>query len=167
MTESKKCETCDKFFEKSPSNSVKVWGKRRYCSLSCSKRGKPSWNKGIPRTWETGGDFKKGNLPWNKGNGNYAKALGFGKWMEGRVSELSNNWKGDKVGYEALHQWVRRHKGAPMKCEWCGKESKIPQMIHWANKSNEYKRDLKDWVRLCAKCHKKHDKDRKQKKYLR
>lgn len=25
-----------------------------------------AWNKGKPRTWVTGGDFKKGHTPWNK-----------------------------------------------------------------------------------------------------
>jgi len=31
-------------------------------------------------------------------------------------------------------------------------------MIHWHNISGEYKRDVSDWIRLCAKCHKKEHK---------
>lgn len=32
--------------------------------------------------------------------------------------------------------------------------------IHWANISRLYKRDLDDWMRLCAKCHKAYDMDK-------
>lgn len=31
------------------------------------------------------------------------------------------------------------------------------RQYHWANISRSYKRDLSDWVRLCASCHKKSD----------
>lgn len=163
----KECELCKKLFEKNPNVSLRMWGKTRYCSISCSKKGKTSWNKGLPRTWESSGSFKKGSKPWNKGNGEYAKKLGFGKWMIGRNGELNGAWKGDDVGYGALHDWVRSNKGSPMKCSSCGKASRTPQMIHWANVSGQYKRDLNDWIRLCAKCHKEYDKGRKQKKFKR
>ncbi len=156
---------CRKVFEKQSWESSNYWPKKKYCSVSCSKKGKPSWNKGLPKTWISPGDFPKGHEPWNKGQGEYAKKLGFGKWMIGRKGEQSHVWKGDKVGYEALHQWVYRELGAPNKCTHCGKSSKYPQGMHWANKSNEYKRDLSDWIRLCAKCHKAYDKGKKQKRF--
>lgn len=66
------------------------------------------------------------------------------------------NWKGDKVGYRGLHQWVNRRLGKPMCCDMCGDLKK--SRYHWANKSHEYKRDITDWIRLCAKCHKEYDK---------
>ena len=64
-----------------------------------------------------------------------------------------NNWKwrGDKVGYMALHSWVTRQLGDPKECEECG--SKTAKKYEWANISKEYKRDLQDWKRLCSKCH--------------
>lgn len=66
-------------------------------------------------------------------------------------------WKGDNVGYAALHDWVKRQLGKPMTCEFCGYKSTNSYKIHWANKSQEYKRDLDDWLRLCVKCHHEYD----------
>ena len=63
-------------------------------------------------------------------------------------------WKGDKVGYTSLHQWLYRKLGQPNKCEHCGKNKKCD----WANKSGKYKRIVSDWIRLCRKCHIKFDK---------
>lgn len=158
MKLTKRCVVCNKLFEKQSWESSNYWPKKKYCSVSCSKKGKPSWNKGLPKTWESPGDFKKGSTPWNKGNSEYAKKLGFGKWMVGRKGKIANGWKGDEVGYGALHDWVRREKGTPTRCSHCGKTSKIPQMMHWANVDHKYKRNLNDWIRLCAKCHKEYDK---------
>lgn len=67
-------------------------------------------------------------------------------------------WKGDKVGYRALHLWVERCLGKPIRCEHCGIISKNRAIIHWANKSHNYLRDLNDWLPLCVKCHFKYDK---------
>lgn len=64
-------------------------------------------------------------------------------------------WKGDEVGKAALHNWVERKLGKPRKCEHCGTEE--ASHYDWANKSQEYKRDLTDWMRLCRKCHAKYD----------
>lgn len=73
------------------------------------------------------------------------------------------NWKGESVGYSALHRWVRRWKGIPSKCLFCGIEKTTPRSIQWANKSHEYKRELDDWISLCNKCHFYYDeKDRKE-----
>lgn len=67
----------------------------------------------------------------------------------------SPNWKGDKVGRVALHQWVEQQLGKTRKCEHCG--STKEKIYDWANKSGEYKRDIGDWLRLCRKCHSKYD----------
>ena len=69
-------------------------------------------------------------------------------------------WKGDKVSYRALHRWVRKHKGIPEYCEFCGIFSYSPKSIHWANKSGNYLRDLNDWIALCVPCHRAYDKGR-------
>ena len=68
-----------------------------------------------------------------------------------RTGENSPTWKGDKVGYGALHDWVASVLGRPSKCEDCGTES--AKRFDWANKSGRYLRDVSDWERLCRRCH--------------
>jgi len=66
-----------------------------------------------------------------------------------KSGEKHLNWKGDKVGYDALHDWVNSRLGKPDTCSYCGRSGLSGRQIHWANKSGDYKRDLTDWVRLC------------------
>ena len=75
-----------------------------------------------------------------------------------RVGAKHYMWKGDKVGYDALHDWVDRKKGKPIKCIKCGDKPKSAYRIHWANKSGKYKREVSDWISLCVCCHAKYDK---------
>ena len=63
--------------------------------------------------------------------------------------ENNHNWKGNKVGYSALHDWVKLHKPKPVVCEDCHKNS--PTQV--ANISGEYKRDLNDYRWICRECH--------------
>lgn len=67
-------------------------------------------------------------------------------------------WKGDKVSYRGLHQWVERKLGKPKKCEHCKNTKLKHRQYNWANKSRNYKRLINDWIRLCMKCHKAYDK---------
>ena len=85
--------------------------------------------------------------------GNCGYWLGKTRWS--MVGERNRAWRGDKVGYVALHDWVKRWKGKPKICEHCGKAI---GKIEWANKSGEYKRDLSDWISLCVPCHRIYDK---------
>ena len=73
------------------------------------------------------------------------------------LGEKNKMWKGDKVGYIALHEWVSRNLGKPRICKMCNFKSENTRQFHWANKSRQYKRDLEDWIRLCVKCHKVYD----------
>ena len=73
------------------------------------------------------------------------------------IGENHGLWKGNKVGYDALHSWLYREMGQPDTCEFCGKTGLKGKSIHWANKSRKYKRNLNDWLRLCAKCHYTYD----------
>lgn len=98
--------------------------------------------KGIRRSIDT--EFKKGLTTWNKGT----------KGMMKSGSDVAN-WKGDNVGYDSLHDWVKRHKIKTGICQFC--ESMIN--VQWANKSHEYKRNLEDWIELCYKCHRKYDRE--------
>lgn len=65
-------------------------------------------------------------------------------------------WKGDLVGYTALHEWVSRTYGKLNFCEMCQRSDK--KQYDWANISGEYKRKRSDWLRLCRSCHQKYDK---------
>lgn len=65
-----------------------------------------------------------------------------------------------KVGpgnYYNIHAYVKKWLGKPDTCVKCNKSGLSGHDIHWANISGEYKRDLTDWVRLCASCHKNYD----------
>jgi len=97
-----------------------------------------------------------GQVPWNKG----LKLPQFG-------GENASSWKGDDVGYGALHEWVVKEKGQPIVCEDCRRRFTNTYKIHWANISGEYRRDLKDWKRLCVSCHLKFDKERRHVAFLR
>ena len=57
--------------------------------------------------------------------------------------------------YGAAHYKVRTVRGTPSLCEVCGtKESK---KFEWANLTGNYS-DVYDYQRMCASCHRKHDK---------
>ena len=70
-----------------------------------------------------------------------------------RRGENNLMWKGDNVGYLALHAWARRKLSKPQLCEKC--KQRLPHDL--ANKSGLYKRDLDDWEWLCRKCHMESD----------
>ena len=65
------------------------------------------------------------------------------------------NWKGDGVGYGALHSWIVRKLGKAVSCTNC--RVLDAKKYEWANLSGQYRRDLADWVQLCCSCHKKLD----------
>lgn len=58
-------------------------------------------------------------------------------------------WKGNKVGYHALHSWIRYRLKKPTLCQNC----ELFPPYDLANISGLYKRDLKDWEWLCRDCH--------------
>lgn len=68
------------------------------------------------------------------------------------VAEKNGQWKGNKVGYSGLHDWVRRRLIPPKKCR-CGYEGKLDL----ANKSGKYLRNLSEWEWLCRRCHMESD----------
>lgn len=68
----------------------------------------------------------------------------------------SHKWKGNSAGYHAIHTWVRKNAGKPSYCEHC-KTSDKRKRYEWANVSRTYKRELSDYIRLCAKCHRDYD----------
>lgn len=70
-----------------------------------------------------------------------------------KMSESNPMWKGDKVGYAGIHDWVKYHLQKPSACTCCGEIKRLDL----ANISNAYKRDLTDWEWLCRKCHMQKD----------
>lgn len=70
----------------------------------------------------------------------------------GPAGEDHHNWRGDQVGYFALHEWITRHHGRPCECEACG-TTDPSKRYEWANVSGEYRRDRADFRRLCKRCH--------------
>ena len=117
-----------------------LWWREKFCSRKCA------------------GAFRRGKkypIWWRK-------ALSLSKIGKYR-DEKSPHWKGEKVGYGGLHEWVYRKLGSPNICEHCKKRFTNNRQLHWANKSRTYKRDVKDWIRLCASCHKKYDRLIKEK----
>ena len=151
--------------------------------MSLAKKGKmpknisliAGWNKGLKMSEETRNKMsmaklgKPGNARGHKFTSRQLKRLskahlGQRAWNTGlKQPQMSGEnhfaWKGDKVGYFALHSWVRRILGTPMKCEFCERENLSRRSYHWANKSRDYNRDKSDWIRLCAKCHKAYDRN--------
>jgi len=65
------------------------------------------------------------------------------------VGQNHGGWKGDEVGYNALHAWVRRNKAKPVKCVSCG----LKKPLEVANISQLYLRKLSDWEWVCRSCH--------------
>lgn len=94
--------------------------------------------------------FKKGNLEWKK-------RKFFPKTHKGakgiNLSSLNGRWKGEGVGYNALHRWIKNRKTKIELCETC----KIKKAIDLANISGEYKRDINDFRWLCRRCHMSED----------
>ena len=62
-------------------------------------------------------------------------------------------WKGENQSYGRLHIWIRKHKQKPEVCEIC--KNKRPFDV--ANISQNYKRDINDFLWLCRSCHIKQD----------
>ena len=132
------CKQCEKAFKTYPSRQAK------FCSVACSQlgherkgrpAGTPAWNKGL-KGFRAG--EKRPNARMPKGEENI-------------------KWAGDSVKYRALHMWVERQLGKPSECSNCSVIA-YGHGMHWANKSQDYKRDVSDWLRLCAKCHVSYDK---------
>src|SRR5215211_6957289 len=70
-----------------------------------------------------------------------------------KLGEKNKMWKGDKVGYEALHDWVIKRKPKPEYCEIC---FKVPP-YDLANITGILNRELRNWGWFCRKCHMYYD----------
>jgi hypothetical protein len=77
------------------------------------------------------------------------------KLIETMTGENNPLWKGDDVGYSALHDWVWRTKPKPLDglCQICH----VAPLIEAANISREYHRDINDFLWVCKDCHEERD----------
>lgn len=121
------------------------------CYTHKAQLGRTPWNKGIhtgiiPKT-----AFKKG-VRFNP-LGEFKKGVRYSQNTEFKKGNIPHNYKGDNVGYNALHTWLYRQIGKATSCTKCGSTTNV----QWANKSFEYKRELSDWTELCYKCHRRYD----------
>lgn len=73
-----------------------------------------------------------------------------------RSEEKGSNWAGDDVGYDGIHQWIRKHKGKANICSF-NSDHKDTFRYEWANISGSYLRNVDDFVSLCVKCHRHYD----------
>ncbi len=150
-----------------------VWNKglRYFHKASFSKGHKP-WNKGKKGVqvgyWKGKErlDLKGKKRPpfskeWRKNLGNARRGKHGWPHKEttkvkiGKTKEFEKNWnwRGDKVKYRALHNWVDKVKGKPRMCEHCGRDDQ--KRYEWANINERQKnrRIAKDYMRLCSSCH--------------
>ena len=71
------------------------------------------------------------------------------KQREAKLAELNSAWKGDDVGCNALHAWIKRNLPKPKLCQMC---NKVPP-YDLANITDVYNRDFINWKYICRKCH--------------
>lgn len=134
----RKCEICSKTFRVYP---YRLRLKQaRFCGNKC--RG--VWLQGKRISPAT--EIKRGQ--------HFSRRTEFKKGHGMNRDEQNPQWNGDDVGYHALHNWIRRKMGNAKQCMNChAKNAKYA----WANISQDYKRDLSDWIELCYLCHKRYD----------
>lgn len=63
----------------------------------------------------------------------------------------------DNPSYNAIHNYVRVRIDKPKTCLHCKQE----KPLELANISQQYKRDLSDWMYICKSCHRKYDRGNK------
>lgn len=83
-------------------------------------------------------------------------------FLKGKIGANSRRWVGDKATYAALHRHIRKIYGNPAFCDKCGTPNKKVgkrncSYVQWASKAGVYSRNREDWLRLCVKCHYRHD----------
>lgn len=62
-------------------------------------------------------------------------------------------WKGNLVGYSALHIWVKKRMVVPNECPTCGEDKKL----ELSNLNYVYNRSLTNWIMECRSCNAKRD----------
>ena len=77
--------------------------------------------------------------------------------LYGKRGKLSRGWKGDLAGYVAIHTWLSKNHGKASRSDNKTTKKLPSSRYEWASISGECKRDPKDYVELCTRCHRKYD----------
>ena len=144
------CKQCRKEFKVSPCRINKA----KYCSPACrfaSQRGKPAYWLSSPQAVAIKKKISRAKMG-NKGR------TGIPHTEETKAKIGKSNSK-ERLGYGGLHDFIRRNKGKPKRCEYCGAEN---NRIGWANLDYKYTRNFEDYIALCASCHYKFDQKKKE-----
>ena len=171
----KVCQQCQKVWYFSLRNGLRYsekTGRGKYCSRECyheSRKGqrvspatefKPGPRERRAEVFETcecGKEFATSNARLDDDRGKYCSKDCAYKYRTLPSGSNHHNWKGEGVGYSAIHSWIARIMGKPKYCERCSSSKRPTNQYHWANMSGNYERNVWDWQRLCAKCHKNFD----------
>lgn len=112
--------------------------------------------------------FKKGSTPWNKDkkmSSDFRAKLSISRLKSKNViyniGKDHHAWLGNKAKYQAKHIWLRKHHGKPKKCSNClinGIQKNNRWTIQYACINHNYTHNHKDYIPLCAKCHRQYDK---------
>jgi len=76
-----------------------------------------------------------------------------GKIRLAHIAGKNPMWKGDDVGYNSLHRWVKKRIDKPRICQICN----MKDHIDLANITGNYNRDISNWKWLCRSCHTRTD----------
>ena len=78
--------------------------------------------------------------------------------MSLKTGKLNHQWKGDEVGYGALHDWLKSHFGNADRCENPDCSYANPKRFEWALiKGKNYERKRENFMMMCKSCHTKYD----------
>lgn len=76
-----------------------------------------------------------------------------------KLGANNGQWRGDDVGYQSAHVWLRSHFGTPAHCENCNGENAKSKRYDWAHLAGNgrHSRNRDDYIRLCRSCHVRFD----------
>lgn len=159
MPEKRVCSHCNQMFFLQVTNKANAG---KFCSRKCYW----SYLKGKPSALKTGiikkccvcnKDFYAIPYHLKKGQGKFCSQKCYGIYRTEQFIGINHpGWKGDKVGYCALHDWVKRKLGKAKICNLC-KATNKNRRIEWANIDHKYRRNLNDFISLCTPCHMEYD----------
>jgi hypothetical protein len=151
----KVCKECNKEFEVYPYREKTAI----YCSCSCRAKVSGRKNKGKKNPNGSVAKLGKNNPMFGKqftkehrlkiSNGVREAVKRNPEKFLGKSGGDNGMWKGDNVGYDALHDWIKRQKGKAENYICSHKDKTCKGKLEWANKSGKYKRDLSDWFVFC------------------
>lgn len=116
------------------------------------------WNENIRKSLQRG-EYRKCKCGEKFYAHRFSIKLGWGKFCSRQCAGLATKGKPklkqlkNNVKYSGLHMWAKRWLKKPSKCNKCNEKG----LLHLANKSHKYKRDLTDWFWLCPPCHSEYD----------